>query len=306
MKRLQIPLNALRSFEAAARLGRMSAAAEELAVTHGAISRQVRHLEAILGVALFDGPRTRPRLTPTGKAFLPSLSAAFDQIETAVQTVLRAEDEVLDVGCLSTFLMRWLIPRLHRFRERHPNIDVRLSATDYSPGLKPKRFDVEIAVDEAPRPGGAGETARILFQEWLGPVARPDLASRGAGDLSPPLLLRTKTRMNAWPMWCAAAGIDAIEAAGTTFDHYYYTLEAAGAGLGICIAPWHLVLGDIEAGRLIAPQGFVRSDYCYVARTRSPSNPKIERFCAWLTDEAASMPAPASAHSTVSQSDVGP
>jgi LysR family glycine cleavage system transcriptional activator len=292
MKRLPIPLNALRSFEAAARLGRMSTAAEELAVTHGAVSRQIKHLEAVLGVALFEGPRTRPRLTPAGQAFLPSLSSAFDQIEAAVQGVLRAEDEVLDIGCLSTFLMRWLIPRLHRFRERHPDIDVRLSATDYSSGGRSGRFDVEIAVDEAPRPDGASRPARILFQEWLGPVARPDVAFAAAGDLLPPLLLQTKTRMNAWPMWSAAAGIDGIAAAGATFDHYYYTLEAAGAGLGICIAPWHLVMTDIGAGRLAAPMGFVRSDYCYVARVRSAPNPRIEQFCAWLADEVASMPSP--------------
>ncbi len=295
MKRRPIPLNALRSFEAAARLGRMSAAAEELSVTHGAISRQIKHLEAVLGVALFAGPRTKPQLTLAGQAFLPSLSSAFDQIEAAVQTALRAEDEILDIGCLSTFLMRWLIPRLYRFRERHPEIDVRLSATDYSSHLKPERFDIEIAVDEAPRPGRDGPQAHMLFHEWLAPVARPDVALRSAGDLSPALLLQTKTRMNAWPMWCAAAGIDAIAAAGAVFDHYYYTLEAAGAGLGICIAPWHLVMSDIEAGRLVAPLGFVRSDYCYVARTRSPSNPKIDRFCAWLADEATGMASPVSA-----------
>ncbi|RDJ27568.1 LysR family transcriptional regulator [Bosea caraganae] len=295
MKRRPIPLNALRSFEAAARLGRMSAAAEELSVTHGAISRQIKHLEAILGVALFAGPRTKPRLTLAGQAFLPSLSSAFDQIETAVQTAMRAQDEVLDIGCLSTFLMRWLIPRLHRFRDLHPGIDVRLSATDYSANLKSERFDIEIAVEESPRPERGERRGRLLFQEWLGPVTRPDVAFRSAGDLSPSLLLQTKTRMNAWSMWSAAACIPAIDPAGAVFEHYYYTLEAAGAGLGICIAPWHLVMNDVEAGRLAAPLGFVKSDYCYVARTRMPANPKIERFCEWLAEEATGMAFPASA-----------
>ncbi|CAN7175893.1 LysR substrate-binding domain-containing protein [Bosea sp. LjRoot90] len=297
MKRRPIPLNALRSFEAAARLGRMSTAADELAVTHGAISRQIKHLEAVLGVALFAGPRTRPRLTPAGQALLPSLSSAFDQIETAVQTAIRAEDEVLDVGCLSTFLMRWLIPRLHGFRELYPEVDVRLSATDYSALRSHKRFDIEIVVDEHFRPNRDRPQTHVLFQELLGPVARPDVQFRSADDLLPHLLLHTKTRENAWPMWCAAAGLEVIDATGAVFDHYYYTLEAASAGLGICIAPWHLVMNDIEAGRLVAPLGFAHTEYYYVARTKSPSNRKIESFCTWLITEAAGVARPALAGS---------
>jgi len=295
MKRRPIPLNALRAFEAAARLGRMSTAADELAVTHGAISRQIKHLEAVLGVALFAGPRTRPRLTPAGQVLLPSLSAAFDQIETAVQMAIRAEDEILDVGCLSTFLMRWLIPRLHHFRDLHPEIDVRLSATDHSSVLKSERFDVEIAVEEDPLIDRDERRTHLLFRERLGPVARPDMKFGSVHDLPRSMLLRTKTRMNAWPMWCAAAKIEAPHAGGPIFDHYYYTLEAASAGLGVCIAPWHLVMSDIAAGRLIAPLGFVESHYSYVVKAKSLSNRKIERFCAWLTTAVAGMSLPVSA-----------
>lgn len=275
----------------------MSTAADELAVTHGAISRQIKHLEAVLGVTLFSGPRTRPRLTPAGHALLPPLSSAFDQIETAVETAIRAENEVLDVGCLSTFLMRWLIPRLHGFRELHPGVDVRLSATDYSAPRSRKRFDIEIMVDEHFRPDRNRPESLVLFQELLGPVARPDVQFRSTEDLLPHLLLHTKTRENAWPMWCVAAGLDVIDATGAAFDHYYYTLEAASAGLGICIAPWHLVMNDIETGRLVAPLGFAHTEYYYVARTQSPSNRKIENFCTWLTTEAAGIAPPAPARS---------
>lgn len=296
MRRRPLPLNALRTFEAAGRLGRMTAAADELAVTHGAVSRQVQHLENVLGVALFAGPRTRPQLTPAGRALLPALSAALDQIEAAVQAATGVDDAVLDVSCLSTFLMRWLIPRLHRFRDQHPGIDVRLRAADDAAAPQRGGFDLLITVDDAPPATPGGATAQVLFAEWLGPVATPGLARRTtlgpARDLPRDLLLQTKTRLNAWSMWCDAAGAPPVDPAGGVFEHYYYTLEAASAGLGICIAPWHLVAGDIATGRLVAPLGFVESGYRYVARPRVPADPGTDRFCRWLADEAAGMSAP--------------
>lgn len=296
MKRRFLPLTAMRAFEAAGRLGRMTAAAEELSVTHGAISRQVQHLEEILGIALFTGPRTKPQLTSAGQALLPALSSAFDQIEAAVQAITRAEDAILDVSCLSTFLMRWLIPRLHHFRELNPGIDVRLRAEEYSPASRSEQVDVMITVDELTRISPGRQAHRLLFKEWLGPVAAPDLVRRQrihqSNNLPTGLLLQTKTRLNAWSMWSEQASLPSITPTGAIFEHYYYTLEAATAGLGVAVAPWHLVVGDIAAGRLEAPFGFVESGYGYVARPRSPSNPKIAQFCEWLVTEATSMDAP--------------
>ncbi|AWI59786.1 LysR substrate-binding domain-containing protein [Sinorhizobium fredii] len=296
MKRRSLPLTALRAFEAAGRLGRMTAAAEELSVTHGAVSRQVQHLEQVLGVALFAGPRTKPQLTAAGRALLSDLSAALDQIEAAVQAVTRAKDVILDVSCLSTFLMRWLIPRLHRFHDRHPEIDVRLRALEDSADSRSEQADLVITVDALSRVSSYGRKQHVLFKEWLGLVATPDLISRrqvqSLGELPADLLLQTKTRLNAWSMWCDAACSAPLEPAGAVFEHYYYTLEAVSAGLGICVAPWHLVAGDIEIGRLVAPFGFVESGFCYVAKPRFPSAPKIDRFCQWLAEEAASMPRP--------------
>jgi len=296
MKRRPVPLTALRAFEAAGRLGRMTAAAEELAVTHGAISRQVQHLEKVLGIALFAGPRTKPHLTPAGRELLPAVSSALDQIETAVQAVTRAEDAILDVSCLNTFLMRWLIPRLHRFHDLHPGIDVRLRALEHSVDSRSEQTDLVITVDEVSRISSGRQKVHVLFKEWLGPVATPELVNQQqlqpSRGLPTDLLLQTKTRLNAWSMWTDAVEVPSVEPAGAVFEHYYYTLEAASAGLGICIAPWHLVAGDIETGRLVAPLGFVESGYCYVARARIPSNPKIDRFCQWVSEEAATMPRP--------------
>ena len=146
MRRKNLPLNALRAFEAAARLGRLTVAAEELSVTHGAVSRQVRQLESVLGVDLFGGPRSKPELTPTGQSLAPVLTAALDQIDNAVRAVLAEEEGLLQVACLSTLAMRWLIPRLHRFTQVHPGIDVRLSTDKEHIDPERGRFDLVITV----------------------------------------------------------------------------------------------------------------------------------------------------------------
>lgn len=302
MKRHLPSLNALRAFEAAARLGRMSAAADELAVTHGAISRQVRHLEGILGVELFAGSKTKPVLTDAGRTLLPGLSTAFDQMEASVRATVAAEDAILDVSCLSTFLMRWLIPRLHRFNTQNPGIDVRLRAADRAVDLDRERFDVIITVEDkigtAAPPGQPPPVAASileLFPERLGPVLAPALARplslAAPSDLLALPLLHTKTRTNAWAMWSVAAGLAEPDRTlpAIQFEHYYYTIEAAVAGLGVCVAPWHLVADEVRDGRLLAPFGFRPSGYRYVVKRRQRRSGKIDRFCAWLVDEAASM-----------------
>lgn len=296
MKRRLPSLNALRAFEAAARLGRMSAAADELAVTHGAVSRQIRHLEEVLGVPLFAGSKARPALTDAGRALLPGLTDAFDRMDAAVRACVDADGATLDVSCLSTFLMRWLIPRLHRFNAANPGVDVRLRAADQAVDIDRERFDVIITVDESPSAATPPATL-TLFAEMLGPVAAPALipapSPDGAADLRPLPILHTKTRRNAWAMWSAAANRPPPDPAriSTEFEHYYYTLEAALAGLGVCVAPWHLVADDVRSGRLLAPCGFHASGYVYVAQWRR-RNRKTERFCAWLAEEAAAIAAP--------------
>jgi LysR family glycine cleavage system transcriptional activator len=292
-------MNALRAFEAAGRLGRMTLAADELHVTPGAISRQVRQLEDALGVALFEGPKNRPTLTAEGKHLQPSLSAAFMQIEQAVDAMLERQDATLDISCLSTFTMRWLIPRLYDFHARQPDIGVRLKATDQSAAMPSARSDVAITVLENEK---ATPADVFLFDELLGPVLAPDLARRlrlrlvAPADLKNQEVLQTRTRRNAWSMWSASVGTAVRVVPGTEFEHYYFTLEAAIGGLGICIAPWHLVMDDVRAGRLSAPLGFQASGYRYVARCSGArgdrSDEAVRLFCDWLQAQAIAMPQP--------------
>jgi DNA-binding transcriptional LysR family regulator len=271
----------------------MTLAADELHVTPGAISRQVRQLEEALGVALFEGPKNRPALTAAGKHLQPTLSAAFMQIEQAVDAMLERQNATLDVSCLSTFTMRWLIPRLYDFHAREPNIGVRLKATDQSAAMPAARSDVAITVleDEKPTPADA-----FLFDELLGPVLAPDLARRlrlvEPADLENQEILQTRTRRNAWSMWRASVGAAVRVLPGTEFEHYYFTLEAAIGGLGVCIAPWHLVMDDVRAGRLIAPLGFHASGYRYVARRNGTRDEAARLFCDWLQAQAIAMPQP--------------
>jgi LysR family glycine cleavage system transcriptional activator len=308
-------LNALRTFEAAARLGRMTAAAAELCVTHGAVSRQVKALQDELGVALLEGDKHALRLTAAGRALLPALTQALtqalDQMAAAVQAISPSSQPVLNVSCLSTFAMRWLIPRLHRFHDRHPGVEVRLSTVSHAVQIERERYDVVIGVED-PRPPAAAATAptaaqradgplvEALFDEHLGLVLSPALMARLMA--APPARrmarlqrcprLQTQTRPDAWLDWGKACGARLPAAPEQVFAHYAYTLEAALGGLGLCIAPWHLVADDVNASRLIAPLGFVGSGLRYTAQSRAGQRQAhAARFCRWLQEEARRMAA---------------
>lgn len=289
--RKNIPVAALRAFEAAARHGQLTAAAEELSVTHGAISRHVSHLEAFIGTQLFEGARNRPKLTAEGRVFGFALTAAFDQIEDALRIIAKGDDSILDVACLSTFAMRWLIPRLHDFAAKYPRYDVRLATDD-----RPPRTQIDVHISVLPPDDPIPDNCSLLFQEYLGLVVAPsiwkeELSCRpvDAGKLP---RLETLTRPHVWHEWSRLTmqGVHDLAPATRTFDHYHLTIEAALSGLGAAIAPWHLVAGDVESGRLIAPYGFLHSDYRYIVKVGQPGRRKAEHFVNWLKEAIAAFP----------------
>lgn len=299
MPRRLPPLNALRAFEAAARLGRMHAAADELSVTSGAISKQVQQLEDHLQVPLFQGSKNKPELTAAGLALLPVLSAALDQIEVVVRAIRNTGAAgTLDVSCFSTFTVKWLIPRLFDFHNQHAEIEIRLRATGTNPSTESAPCDVVITVEALPANPAAATTqlSKQLFAEHLGLVLAPSLAAQGRlhkpQDLNNFTLLNAQTRRNAWQMWASAAGCDAPGASGPVFEHYYFTLQAAAGGLGVAVAPWHLVADDVREGRLLAPFGFCASGLHYVAKQRQTPCAKSEIFCAWLQSQVQTSPPP--------------
>lgn len=285
MKRGALPLNALRAFEATARHGKMILAADELGVTYGAVSRQVRALEQVLGTTLFEGPRNR--LTPTEAAedLLPSLTEAFDRIEDAVNRVTGQEKRMLDVSCFGTFVLRWLIPRLYDFQHRYPAIEVRLTSEDIPVDFRRHKMDIAIRSDQGGRDQWGDAVVTDLMNDMVGPVLSPALLPAGGfakpADMTTLPILHTKTRAGAWPKWCASYGAS-LPLDGQYFEHFYFLLEAATAGLGIAIAPEILVQDDLKAGRLVAPFGFIPSGIAYVALSPPHAGKDCQAFVSWL------------------------
>ncbi|KAB0677564.1 LysR substrate-binding domain-containing protein [Aureimonas leprariae] len=283
MRRLP-SLNALRAFEAAGRHGRMTLAAKELHVTHSAISRQVQHLEDLLGVALFSGPKNGIQLTSAGSTLLTGLSVAFDQMDMAVRSVADTADGPLNISCPGTFTMRWLIPRLFRFNNANPAIEVRLSASSQPVDFQRDSFDVAIRATRRPWPEDAEVTE--LLPERIGPVLSPSLHERLGRSLDKLTLLHTRSRRNTWDVWRERSTMTVPDGDDVEYEHFYFMIEAALSGLGMCVAPWPMVADDVGSGRLIAPHGFVDSGQTYVAARRSRQHRKSQIFCEWLAEEA--------------------
>ncbi len=296
MRRFLPPLHALRAFESAGRLGRMTLAAAELNVTPGAVSRQVRQLELSLDLPLFTGSKNKPTLTDAGAQLLPEISSVFDRIDAALRAVKDKDAGVVDVGCFSSFTLKWLIPRLYHFRQMHPALDIRLSATDDA--VQPRRYDVVIGTAQKHELLPPENGQWLLFSEQLGPVLSPLLAAQMVTLVkdgrwnSAAVLLQTRTRQNAWRMWSEASGVHVPDTWAQILEHYYFTLEAAIGGLGVCMAPWHLVMDDVRTGRLEAPLGFLPSGYHYVATQSDHRNVHARQFCQWLMQQVESMPKP--------------
>ena len=214
-KRRLPPLKALPAFEQAAHHLSFSAAARELNLTHGAISRQMKSLETHLGVRLFRRLNRRLELTDAGSAFLPAARTALDVVEaSAARLSAGGRQGPLVVSCLPTFMMRWLIPRLYDFNARHPAIDVRLSASSAAVDFAREGVDVAIRIGAGPWPDGI--EAHAFMNEEIGPVCSPALVERRKlrrpGDLRQHALLHTETRPDAWTDWLArskTANVDA-------------------------------------------------------------------------------------------------
>jgi LysR family glycine cleavage system transcriptional activator len=292
MKRRLPPLKTLPAFELAADHLSLSKAADELFLTHGAISRQVKVLETHLGTPLFHRHNRRIELTQAGTDFLSTVRLALDLIEAGAARVTKASRQgPVVVSCLPTFMMRWLIPRLYDFNARHSDIEIRLSASPGPADFERGGVDVAIRLDDAPWPNDA--VAYPFLKEEVGPVCSPALLERQlvtvAADLRHHPILHTDTRPHAWEQWMAAAAVgDLTPDRGTRFEHFYFMLEAAAAGLGTAIAPYPLAAADIATGRLVAPLGFVPSGQTYhVVRPQSAAGDSaVAAFTAWLVNMA--------------------
>jgi LysR family glycine cleavage system transcriptional activator len=289
------PLGALRCFDAAARFESFTRAAEDLHLTHGAISRAVRGLEENLGIPLFERRSRRVFLTPAGGRLRDTTAAAFAAI-TAVTLDLRRQAAAppLVLSCEPTLLMRWVIPRLPSFHAAHPDIALHIAAGGGPVPFARDGIDVAIRRDDFAFP--AGVAAALVMTEQIGPVCSPAIAQllRDGSDPAPAAflarhpLLHTKTRPEAWPSWARLSGQHLAPGREQTFEHFYFSLQAAAAGLGIAIGPRALVQQDIAAGILVAPFGFLEDGSAY--HLLSPHSPGSDRRVAvlleWLRDQS--------------------
>lgn len=287
-------LNALRAFEAAARFESATRAAGELHVTHGAVSRQIRALEDTLGIALFSREGRGIKLTPAGRRLRDATSTALDQLRECCEQLRRDADAApLVLGCPGSVLARWMIPRLERLQRELPALTLNLSVVEGMPTSTLRGLDAALLIAEPT--SLAAWQVHTLAAERIAPVFSPRhpraaaLCKGNIAALTKEPLLQTTSRPQAWSEWARAQRIAVGKLTfGQSFDHLYYMLEAAVAGLGVAIAPQQLVANDIAAGRLIAPWKFrpTRASWVLYA-PRATSDPRIAPLANWLHAELA-------------------
>ena len=291
--RRKIPSStALTAFEAAARHGSFARAAEELSLTEGAISRQIGRLEAFLGVTLFERVGNRVRLLPNGERYAAQVRESLDRLDRDSQYLMGqpSDGASLDIATIPTFAMRWLIPRLSRFQQKHPNITVHLADRMDPFVLAGSGFDAAIHFEH---PAWTGMRTHQLLHEVLVPVCHPGvlIGRKRTATLDELPRLHRRQNPDAWQRYSQETGITLTNPAiGAHHDLHGMLIEAAMAGLGVALVPRVYVETELASGRLIAPwpEGkTISKTFCLIVPeplglSRSP----IQAFGQWLLDEA--------------------
>jgi LysR family transcriptional regulator, glycine cleavage system transcriptional activator len=297
MKRTLPPLNALRAFEASARLASVQRAAHELNVTPSAVSQQVQNLERWVGFALLERHARRLQPTPQGRIYLGAITAAFDQIAAATATLAEGRvPRTVCVTCTPGFTVQWLVPRLQQFQDRHPEIDVRIDASTRLLDLRTEEVDLAVRHGNGRYPGLVSEK---LLDDDLIPVASPRLLAgrnrvRRPADLVRHRLLHIETRDD-WRLWFAAQGIDIDWRRGPLLVDTAIGVQAAVAGKGIILIRRSLAADELATGRLVAPlpQGLSKgTGYYLVYLPESMGQAPVRAFRNWLLEAAGSAKTP--------------
>ncbi len=282
------PLNALKAFDAAARHLSFTAAAAELHVTHGAVSRQVAALEDALKVSLFVRAGRGLKLTPEGARLARGAGAAFDTLRVAVAQVSQATPaKALRVSVPPTLAMWWLIPRMSALNDAHPHLRLDLSTSTDPVDFDSGQYDAAIRrIRQVPR----GLAAERFIDARPVPVCSPAYQKRHRlrtpADLARATLVMTRSEPQAWPEWLQAHRVErAPDAPVLTFEQLYFALQAALDSLGVALAPMAIVAGEIRRRRLCplaAPEGPVSPAYALLSPRVSPHREAIRTLGAWL------------------------
>ncbi|MDJ0765718.1 MAG: transcriptional regulator GcvA [Myxococcota bacterium] len=283
-------LNALQAFEATARHLSFTLAARELNVTQGAVSRQVKQLEEQLEVILFHRLHRALALTDQGRLLLQPLTRAFEMMQLGVDR-LRNQQQDLSLKVHPTFAIRWLIPRIHRFQALFPKIQVRLTTSSVNVQFSRENFDAGITHlgEESP-----GVIRKGILEERLIPVCSPSLLRDGnrlnkPEDLKNFVLLHNNPNLKEWQIWAEQTGVkDLVLERGQVFEVDDAALQAATAGLGVALGDLFLIRDELDAGRLVAPLGYLplKTGFYYFSRPDvSRETPGVEVFQEWLIKE---------------------
>ena len=289
MKRGRLPLTALRTFEAAGRLASFTLAADELAVSQAAVSRQVKELEADLGKPLFERRHRSVRLTPAGQALLDVLSRSFDAMDASLAEIRgRRGGGLLEISAEPSFAACWLVPHLDDFQTEHPEIDVTVESDGRLIEFRTLEAEVAIRYGENAKAWPRTEADHLADVDMV-PVMMPCLLADGPpldtpADLLAYTLLHEENR-GAWQRWFAAAGLpDASLGRAQIFTEGNLVLQAALRGHGVALVDRAFAAEDIAEGRLVQPFDLsIRyGAYWLVARSFKRLSPEAQAFRAWL------------------------
>ena len=296
------PLNSIRAFEATARHMSFSKAAGELNVTPAALSHQVRGLEERLGLQLFHRRARGIELTEAARLIYPGIHAAFETMTGALQRLDRAkQDTILVVSATPGFTVKWLVPRLHRFIEAHPDIDARISASLQLASFGADGVDVAIRYVVGALPGPDFHVEKLIEDTVL-PLCSPRLRDgptplRVPADLARHTLIHVETpppfpSPPRWSDWLEVVGLDSVDATrGLRFNAADHAIDAAVEDAGVVLGYKTIALNDLQAGRLVVPFGpelpAAGRGYHFVCRRGDEARPKVRAFRDWLLGELA-------------------
>jgi LysR family transcriptional regulator, glycine cleavage system transcriptional activator len=283
-------LGVLQAFVAAVRRGSVTAAAADRHLTHSAVSRHLRALEAHLGRELFERRNRGIHPTPAARRLADDVATALADLHAALRrTRGTPRHEAIVVSCEPTLLMRWLIPRLPGLQEHAPGLTCRFVAAGGPVAFA--RDGIDLAVRRNDFPLTPGVHVAELMPERIGPVCHPRLTDRLQGDPAAwdVTLLHTATRPGAWADWARAAGQPLPGGPHQHLEHFYLTLQAAAAGVGAAVASHTMVRDDIAGGTLAAPHGFVADGSRYLLLSDRPldDDPSRRAVARWLQDQGA-------------------
>jgi LysR family glycine cleavage system transcriptional activator len=270
----------------------MTLAAEELHLTHGAISRQIRTLEDHLGVQLFRRMTRRIELTGAGVSFFSAVTRLLSELAREAENVRRKNDDSrLVISSGVSFASKWVTSRLHRLMTRYPDLDVHLEVTDAQVDFAVSHVDVALRYGTGQYPAA---TAERIMNETVSPVCAPDYRKSMGGLLSPKELARCQLiheigMTTTWERWFAMMELPYPKMRGAGYSHGSMSIEAAIRGEGVALGRSILVAEDLAAGRLVAlfPEDRLEVEWGYdlVYRIGNQDHPKVRALRNWIADE---------------------